>query len=317
MYHRRTDVDGQSAGDDGHRDLDQAVGNDAGQRDRPRRLRGGETNEKPRQKREKEAAEAGRDERQRRNQQDGQQVVADDRERLVELRAVAGRCDERRQRRPDDRRGYRAGDAREITRGGSGRKPESGDEKRGAAQPQQPEDARPALEARAQRAGGSLHRPAQPGVARKQRLARETVEAHAQEDRGERQHQPGESPQELGASEQDQRRLRLQRHRHGQDDERGHHVGRAHRSRVQADDHRAGDHGRDLADGREGQRDQHLEREVAEAGKHGEAVDRKPAVTQREGDRQDRRDLARVDLGLLQRRGDEHLERRAFALAHE
>src|SRR5438034_753593 len=64
------------------------------------------------------------------------------------------------------------------------RKPERGDEQRGTTPPQKPQDAWPALEARAQRVGSSLHRPAQPRIAREQRLAREALEAHAQEDRG-------------------------------------------------------------------------------------------------------------------------------------
>src|SRR5712691_10753960 len=202
-------MDRESAGDDSHWDFDQAIWEDSCQGDRPRRLRRGETQKEPRQEREHESAYSGGDEGERRDQQDGEQVVADDRQQLVKRRAVTGRGDERGQRRLDDRARYRASDAREVTRGRSGRKSEGRDEQRGPAPPQQSQDARPALEARAQSVGGSLKRPAQPGVTRQQRLAREAVEAHAQEDRGQREHQARESPQELRASEQDESRLRL------------------------------------------------------------------------------------------------------------
>src|SRR5204862_21217 len=53
----------------------------------------------------------------------GAEVVADDREHLVELRPTAGRGDERGQRGLHDRRSDRAGDARDITRGRSCGKP--------------------------------------------------------------------------------------------------------------------------------------------------------------------------------------------------
>jgi len=154
-------------------------------------------------------------------------------------------------------------------------------------------------------------------LARQKGLAREPAEAHAHKhDRKDRHHQR-EAPQELGASDQDQRRFDLEDDGHRQDDERRHHVGGPHRARVEADDHGTRDHRGDLADRRERERDQDAERKVAKPRKGDQAVDQQAAVAERKRNCEHGRDLACVDLRLAQRRREQDLEGRSLALADE
>ncbi len=152
---------------------------------------------------------------------------------------------------------------------------------------------------------------------RQQRLPGEAAQPHSEQDRGADRHRRREPPEQLAPADQDQAGLDLEDDRHRQDDERGHHVGGSHRPRVRAHDHRPGDHRRDLADRRDGERDEDAEREVAKARKGDPAVDEEGAEAEDERDAEHGGDLAGVDLGLPQRGREEHLQGRPLALADE
>ena len=85
MYRTRADVNRKAAGDDRGRDLDQAVRNNPGQSDAPRRECRGIADEKAGQDRERESAEAGSEYGQQRGKHEREQVVAEDAQRFLAL----------------------------------------------------------------------------------------------------------------------------------------------------------------------------------------------------------------------------------------
>lgn len=157
----------------------------------------------------------------------------------------------------------------------------------------------------------------QADLACQQSLAREAVESHAHQHHRDHDHQQRKAPKIFGLAEDDEGGLSLQDDRHRQDDERSHHVGRAHGARVEADDHRTGYHRGDLADRGQGKRDKDREWKVAQSWKDDQAVHEEPPVAQGQRHRDHRDHLACVDLGLPERRGKQDLQRGAVPLTHK
>jgi len=317
MDGRRPDLDRQAAGDDRRRDLDQTVRHDAGQRERPGREGGGEPEQETGREGDQEPAHPHSHDGEDRDQDEREQVVGEDRDRAFDRSAAAGRPDQAGEDRAHDLRGNGVGRAGHVADGGAERETGGGDQHRHPPHPDEAKETRPALKAPGHGRDRPTERMPQADVAREQRFARETVEAHAHENNRDHRHQERKAPQELSAPDEDQGGLDLEDDRHRQDDEGRHYVGRAHGPRVEADDHRAGDHRRDLADRGQPQRDQDAEWEVAETRERDQAVDQQAAVAERQRDGQYRDHLAGVDLGLAQRRGQKDLERGALALADE
>ena len=243
--------------------------------------------------------------------------MAEDRERLRDRAAIPRRPHKARQDGLHHDRGNDAGRPGKVADQGTDWKAGRRDQHRHAAHPHETEERGAAGEAGAQSAQGAAERILQADVAGEKGLSGEPVETHAHEDDRHDRHEEGEPPQKFRAAEQDQRGLDLEHDRHWQDDERRHHVGRAHRSGIEADDHRARHHRRHLADSRKAQRKEDAKREITQARKRDQAVNGKAAVTKGERNREHRRDLARVDLSLAQWRREQNLERRALPLTHE
>ena len=241
-------MDRESACDDGGRDLDQPVRQDPGDRHRPRRLRCGVPEQEAGRECQQETTHPCGQDCQWNCEREGEHVMAEDRDGGEGSGVLARSLDQARQHRLHHRAGNRPCKSSYKAGARADRQPGGGDRKRDATMPEQAKQAWAMHERGPQRRSGALDRLPQPDLTSQQRLARETVEAHAQQDSREHDHQAREAPEKLGAAEQDEGRLHLEHDRHGQDDERRHHVGRAHGAGVEADDHGSGHHRRDLAD---------------------------------------------------------------------